>query len=45
MNTTDSDAGCEDEGVGRFECDDAIGMSVGRVDVVACANCRNRKVV
>ena len=26
---------------GRFE----VGMSVGRVNVVVCANCENRKVV
>jgi hypothetical protein len=30
---------------GRFECDNAIGMGVRRVDVVACVNCRNRKVI
>ena len=30
---------------GRFKCGNAIGMSVRRVDVVACANFRNRKVV
>ena len=30
---------------GIFECDNAIGMSVRRVDVVACVNCGNRKVI
>jgi hypothetical protein len=34
---------------GRFECNGGVGfgreVSVGRVDVVVCATCGNRKVV